>query len=355
LPGTVDPAFAPVADVFEDFLASGQETGAAVAAYVGGRRVVDLWGGWADAARTRPWTPDTLVTIFSAGKPLVATCLLRSLDPRDLDSLETPVSRFWPEFAAGDKSTATVRHALAHQAGVPAVAGVLSVAEAFDWDGFAQAIADTPAAWVPGTAHGEHALTYGHLLGEILRRATGTTLDDAVRDLPFDVHFGLSGTDLARVAEVGYGHPGWPARTVGGRGELWSRALGNPAGLLDLDVLNGADWRRGLMPAVTAHASARGLAAFYAALLARDSRVLPRALRDEALAPQAVGPDQLLEEEATWTLGWRRDGGWVGMGGVGGSSAGLDEDRGYSLAYTTRHLDSHDRSDACYDALEACL
>jgi len=350
LTGTVDPAFAPVAEVFEEFLSSGRETGGAVAAYVGGRRVVDLWGGWTDAARTRPWSPDTLVTIFSAGKPLAATCLLRHVD--DLDA---PVSRFWPEFAAGDKSTATVRHALAHQAGVPAVAGRLSVADAFDWDVFAQAIADTPAAWVPGTAHGEHALTYGHLLGEILRRATGTTIGDAARDLPFDVHVGLRDEDLPRVAEVGYGHPGWPAEALGGHGELWTKALGNPAGLLDLEVLNGDGWRRGLLPAVNAHASARGLASFYAALLARDSRVLPRAVRDEALAPQAVGPDRLLGEEATWTLGWRRDGGWVGMGGIGGSSAGLDEDRGYALAYVTRHLDSHDRSNACYDALEACL
>jgi hypothetical protein len=90
-------------------------------------------------------------------------------------------------------------------------------------------------------------------------------------------------------------------------------------------------------------------------LLAGDARLLPSELLVEALAPQAVGPDRLLGEDATWTLGWRRDGGFVGLGGIGGSSAGMDQERGYALAYMTRRLDRHDRNNACYDALEACL
>jgi CubicO group peptidase (beta-lactamase class C family) len=350
VPGTVDPAFAPVAELFEDFLASGRETGGAVVAYVGGRRVVDLWGGWADAARTRPWTPDALVTIFSAGKPLAATALLR-----EVTALDAPITDYWPEFGTGDKGDATVRHALAHQAGVPAIAARLRAADAFDWDRFAASIADTPAEWAPGTAHGEHALTYGHLLGEILRRATGRDIGTVVKEMGFDVHFGLSSAESGRVADVEYAVADWPARAVDGHGPLWTRALGNPSGLLDLDVLNGERWRRGLLPAVNAHASARGLAGFYAALLGGDRRVLPKATRDEALSAQAVGHDLLLDEDATWTLGWRREDGWVGMGGIGGSSAGLDEDRGYALAYVTRHLGDHERSNACYDTLESCL
>jgi len=90
-------------------------------------------------------------------------------------------------------------------------------------------------------------------------------------------------------------------------------------------------------------------------LLTADPRVLPPGLLAEALAPQAVGVDLLLDEEATWTLGWRRAGGFVGLGGIGGSSAGMDTERGYALAYTTHRLAGHDRSNACYDALEACL
>jgi Beta-lactamase len=214
--GTTDPAFASVAEVFRDLLATGQETGAALAGFVDGRQVVDLWGGWADAGHSRPWTPDTLVTTFSVCKPIWALALLRRVADGTVD-LDTPVVRYWPEFGAGDKEGATVRHALAHQAGVPVVAEPL------------------------------------------------------------------------------------------------------------------------------------------AALLTADPRVLPAGLLAEALFPQAVGIDALLEEEATWTLGWRRDGGFVGLGGMGGSSAGMDTERGYALAYTTHRLAGHDRSNACYDALEACL
>jgi CubicO group peptidase (beta-lactamase class C family) len=348
--GTTDPAFAAVGEVFGELLASGRETGASVAAYVGGRLVVDLWGGWADAARTRPWTPDTLATVFSAGKPLAALALLRHVSTGEIE-LDAPVTRYWPEFGAAGKSAATVRHALAHQAGVPAVAERLPASAAFDWDRVAAAIAATPAEWEPGTAVGEHALTYGHLLGTILHRATGLTLGRVLRtEVGADLHFGVPEAELTRVAELEYGTPGWPAEAIGGHNDLWARALGNPEGLLALDVLNGHAWRTTQFPAVNAHCTARGLAALYDGLLRDRDPLL-----EEALAPQAVGHDRLLEEEATWTLGWRRDGTWVGMGGIGGSSAGMDESTGYALAYVTRHLADHDRSNACYDALEACL
>src|SRR5262249_31068830 len=133
------------------------------------------------------------------------------------------------------------------------------------------------------------------------------------------------------------------------------RALGNPAGTLELATLNGSAWRRAEIPAVNAHATALGLAGLYAALLADDGRVLPRELLAQALAPQAVGFDRLVLQEATWTLGVRKDGSFVGMGGIGGSSGGLDAERGYAMAYVTRRLADHSRSDACYDALERCL
>jgi CubicO group peptidase (beta-lactamase class C family) len=348
--GTTDPAFAAVADTFGEFLADGRETGAALAAYVDGRLVVDVWGGWADAARTRPWTPDTVVTVFSAGKPLAALTLLRHIATGEID-LDAPVTRYWTEFGAAGKSAATVRHVLAHQAGVPAIGEQLTAAEAFDWDRVAAAIAATPAEWEPGTAVGEHALTYGHLIGTILHRATGLTAGRVLRDeIGQDLYFGVPEADLPRVAELEYASPTWPTDAMNGHNDLWARALGNPSGLLTLDVLNGHAWRTSQFPAVNAHCTARALAAVYNSLLP------PRApLLDEALAAQAEGHDRLLDEAATWTLGWRREESWVGMGGIGGSSAALDESARYAMAYVTRHLGDHDRSNACYDALEACL
>jgi CubicO group peptidase (beta-lactamase class C family) len=351
--GFADPAFSRVADVFRDLLESGQETGGALAAYVGGRLVVDLWGGWADAARTHLWARDTLVTTFSTGKPLAALTVLRHVATGAIE-LDAPVARYWPEFATAGKDAATVRHALSHAAGVPAIAAPLPTEAAYDWDRFCTAIAETPAAWEPGTAFGEHALTYGHLVGNVLRRASGTTVKDVLRDeIGHDVHFGLDLADLERVAEVEYAVDDWPAQAIDGHGDLWARALGNPPGLLTREVLNGSGWRRSEIPAVNAHCTARGLAAVYQALATRE--LLPEALLTEALAPQVDGVDLLLQQQATWTLGWRRDGSWVGMGGIGGSSAGLDEEKGYTLAYVTRRLGTHDRGEACYDALEACL
>ncbi|MER7283261.1 serine hydrolase domain-containing protein [Dactylosporangium sp. NPDC000244] len=347
--GTVAEGFEPVAEAFRQLLESGAETGASVAAYAGGELVVDLWGGWADAARTRPWRADTLTTVFSAGKPVAALAVLaRVADGRI--GLDEPVARYWPAFG---HERGTVRHALAHQLGLPAVAEPLTADEGLDWDRCTAAIFASPLEWEPGTAAGEHALTYGNILGAILRGATGETVGEVVRGLGHDVHFGVPAADRARCAEVEFGDPGWPEASVHGHGDLWARALGNPAGLLDTAVLNGDAWRGGELPAVNLHATARGLAGLYQAL----PRLLPAEVLAEMLAPQAEGVDRLLEEDAIWTLGLRRDEDWIGMGGIGGSSGGgrLADPDGYRMAYVTRHLAGHDRGNALYDAVEGCL
>lgn len=343
--GGVAPGFEPVRTAFEELFASGAETGASVAAYAGGTLVVDLWGGWADAARTRPWEADTLSTVFSAGKPVAAMAVLRRVADGRI-ALDEPIASYWKAFP---HASATVRHALSHQAGLP-FAVVADISEILDSSRFAEAIAATPFEWEPGTAVGEHALTYGTILGEILRGATGESVGDVVRTLGLDVHFGLSTADSARCAEVEHATPDWPERQLDGHGDLWARALG-PAALLATDVVNGPLWRGGELPAVNCHATARGLAGFYAGL----PGLLPAPLLAEAIGPQAVGFDRLLQEDATWTLGWRREDAWFGLGGIGGSSAGSDESMGYSLAYVTRRLGDHDRSNTMYDTLEAAL
>lgn len=347
--GFVDPAFRSVADVFQSLFDSGEETGAALTIYVDGRLVVDLWGGWADAARTRPWTERTLVTTFSVCKPLAALAVLRHVATGAI-GLDAPIARYWPEFAAHGKDRATVRHALSHAAGVPAVREPLEAHDAFDWDRFCQAIADTPPEWPPGTRFGEHALTYGNLIGNVLRRATGKTVQDVLEaEIRQDVHIGLKSAH--DVADVEHATEDWPTEAIHGHGELWERALANPRGLLEPDVLNGHGWRTSEIPAVNGHCTAKGLATVYEEL----PNLLPGHLLAEALAPQVEGTDMLLKDHAVWTLGWRRDGGWYGMGGIGGSSAGHDEEKGYTLAYVTRRLGTHDRSDACWDAIDQCL
>ena len=357
--GFVDAAFEGVRDVFADSLAAGRETGGAVAVTVGDRLVVDLWGGWADAARTRPWARDTIVTVYSTGKPLAALATLRLVAGGVLE-LDEPIAQWWPDFAREGKGGTTLRHALAHQAGVPALDRDEPAETLLDHHRFAEAIAATPPQWEPGTAHGEHALTYGTLLGEVVRRAGGRSLGAVFRDqvagpLGIDAAIGLHEHELARVAEVEPVDPAWPERALRAPGSLWHRSLSNPAGALDVSVVNGAGWRRGEIPAVNAHADARGLATLYAALLDGAQSVLPRSLLEDALAPQAVGADRVLEREVTWTLGFQRDEGFVGMGGTGGSSAYLGEEQGSTFAYVTRLLGDHARADALADAVEACL
>ena len=358
--GFVDDRFTSVRDTFAELVGSGREAGASVAAYVDGRLVVDLWGGWSDAPRTRAWSRDTLCTTYSVSKPFTALAVLRRVASGAL-RLDDPLEMTWPEFAAHGKGAATLRHALAHQAGVPALHRDAPVGTLLDEHAFAAAVAATPPEWEPGTAHGEHATTYGALLAEPVRRSTGERLGDILRTeiagpLGLDVHLGVPATALQRVADVEHADPSWPETVARTPGSLWHRALTRPTGALDVEVVNSAAFRMAQIGAINLHGTARGVAGLDADLLARTPVTIDRALRDEALEPQAVGPDRLLERDVTWTLaGQLDDDGYFGMGGVGGSAGYAHLGRRLAFAYVTRQLAEHDRADAVAEAVEACL
>ena len=158
--GTADPRFSPVRECFADVVGGQVGTGAAFAAWCDGALVADLWGGWADRGLTRPWQEDSLVQPYSVSKPFVAVCALRLVEAGRLD-LDAPVQRYWPQFRA----PATVRHVLSHQAGIVALDEPVPAKAFYDWDRLCALLADQPPAWEPGTAHGESALFYGHLVG----------------------------------------------------------------------------------------------------------------------------------------------------------------------------------------------
>ncbi len=153
--------------------------GAAVCVIVDGVTVVDLAGGWADQEARVPWQLDTLVDFYSVGKAFLALCALQLVDA-GLVALDDPVARVWPEFAAGGKDAATLRHALCHRAGVPAIRTPLTNEDLWDWDRMAAALAATEPWWEPGTRHAYHTNTYGHLIGEVIRRVSGATVRHAV-------------------------------------------------------------------------------------------------------------------------------------------------------------------------------
>ncbi|MGN9811813.1 serine hydrolase domain-containing protein [Micromonospora sp. BQ11] len=350
--------FAAVHDRFHDLLASGRETGAALAVDVDGIPAVRLTGGAADT--TRPWRPDTLVGVYSVGKPVVALCLLTLVDRGRVD-LDERVAVYWPGF----RTPATVRQVLTHTAGLPAFPVPRPAEAVANWDLLCADLAAADGEWEPGSVAAEHAWTYGHLVGELVRRVDGRPVgrflaEEIAGPWRLDLGYGLDEADQLRCADLRYGGPEWPRLAAGAPGSLRARAVGNPAGGLDLSVLNSPLWRGTEVPAVNLHATADALARLYTGLLAGGTldgvRLFSADLVTEATRVQYDGDDLLLNRRTRWTLGmqWEPDGSW-GMGGLGGSSAWADPERGYTFAYTTAHLADHDRVDELVEALHSCL
>jgi len=371
--GRCDPQFAAVREAFRDNFADRGEVGAAVAVFVEGLPVVDLVGGWADADRTRAWAPDTLVDVYSVGKALVALLALQLVDQGRI-GLDDPVASTWPEFAAGGKAGATVRHALCHRAGVPAIRQPLTNEDLWDWDTMVAALAATEAWWEPGTRHAYHTNTYGHLVGELVRRAGGDLPGDRLAALAgplgADVWCGLPTPEQARCAEVIWAFGGTVPVVdyTGMSGDELMVNMGyvNPPGYSSMGVANSAEWRGAQVPSTNTHATAAGVARIYRALL-EPGRLLSADLLAEAVSPQSVGFCPVLGEEVTFGLGFtpatpRRPFGpnpsAFGHFGTGGAVGFADPDAGIAFGYAMNHVIPRwqsSRNRALIDALYSCL
>jgi CubicO group peptidase (beta-lactamase class C family) len=204
--GQCDPRFTAVREAFADNFATRGEVGAAVCVYVEGTPVVDLWGGYANAARTRPWDQDTIVSVASTTKGMVALCT-HMLVERGLLDLDAPVARYWPEFAQADKAQIPVRWLLSHRAGLPALRQDMPPQSLYDWHAFPRALAAEAPWWTPGTQHGYHALTFGYLVGEVIRRVSGKSVGqffhtEVAGPLGADFFIGVPASEDARAAET---------------------------------------------------------------------------------------------------------------------------------------------------------
>lgn len=209
--GTVEPGWEPVADVLERSLDDGSDVGASVAIYREGRPVVDVWGGVADRDTDRAWSEGTVAAVFSATKGATAICAHMLAERGALD-LDAPVARYWPEFAAADKGSITTRDLLTHRAGLPVLDTDLTFQDLRAVTPVLRAIEAQPPHWEPGTQFAYHAVTFGHLVGEVVRRITGATLGTffrrtVVEPLGLQAWIGLpadADVDLARIvpAEV---------------------------------------------------------------------------------------------------------------------------------------------------------
>jgi len=302
--GTVEPGFESVREAFEAGFQE-DELGAAVSAYVDGRKVVDLWGGWANAARDREWERDTVVTTYSATKGATATCAHRLVD-RGLLDVDAPVAKYWPEFAQEGKDGITVRMVLTHQAGLIFPTKRVPADKRLDWETMTTALAGSAPNWAPGTRSEYHGGTFGFLVGEIVRRIDGRPLDVFFRE---EVAEPL-GADF--MIAFGSEHDHRCAEVVG-----------------DIDRVNTREWRAGGDGAATGHGSADGLARLYAALARGGELDGVKLLNPEtiraAVAEQPLAnadgtvPNFALGYQLLWTLHPGLPRGTFGHTGMGGS------------------------------------
>ena len=377
--GTCDQAFSAVAEAFAANFELG-EIGAACTVSIDGEVVVDIWGGWSDADRTRAWARDTLVNAYSVGKSIVALALLQ-LVARGRVDLDEPASRLWPELVAGQHG-ATVRHVLCHRTGIPAIREPLTNDALWDWPTMCRSIAAIDPWWEPGTRHAYHSNTYGHLVGELARRIDGrlpgTWLrEEIARPLGADVAWGLDPSQQTRCADIA-----WQIDVTGGIDWLQSTAatdeqrmiaLGyaNPPGFSSIGVVNTREWRASQVPSTNLHATARGVARIYSALAAGGSidgvAVLDADLLAEATVPQSQGWCPVLEREATFGLGFQPtrpdrsfgpNAGSFGHFGTGGALGFADPEAGVAFGYVMNAVKPRwqsPRNQALIDALYGCL
>jgi CubicO group peptidase (beta-lactamase class C family) len=377
--GTCDSRFAAVRDVFAANLA-GDELGASCAVALDGRLVVDLWGGWEDEAETRPWHRDTLVNAYSVGKPIVALAVLQLVAAGKVD-LDATADRWWPELLAGQQG-ATVRDLLCHRAGVPAIRRPLTNDALWDWDVIATALAATEPWWTPGTRHGYHVNTYGHLAGELARRVDGRLPGDWLRDeiagpLGADLAWGLEPADQARCADIVWQVPlgtggVWPdTSAMPDEQAMLILCYFNPPGFASVGVVNTPEWRAAQVPSTNLHASARGVARVYAALAAGGTldgvTVIDRDVLAEATSPQSDGWCPFLERDVTFGLGFQPtradrpfgpNPGSYGHYGSGGALGFADPHAGVAFGYVMNAVKprwQNPRNRALVDAVYACV
>ena len=204
--GLCQPRFEALRQLFSSNIARGADLGASLAVTIDGEFVVDLWGGWADEARSRPWAADTITNVWSTTKMMTSLTALLLVDRDELD-LDAPVARYWPEFGAAGKSDIKVRHLMSYNSGVSGWEQPVTVADLCDREKTTALLAAQAPWWQPGSASGYHALNYGHLVGEVVRRITGQGLgvffsQQIAQPLGADFHIGLPASEFGRVSNV---------------------------------------------------------------------------------------------------------------------------------------------------------
>ena len=350
LGGTCSARFDPLRELFAAKLESGEDLGASLAFNIDGEMVVDLWGGWADEARTVPWTENTITNVFSTTKCMTSLAALVLVDRGELD-LDANVAAYWPEFAAQGKEGIKVRQLLSHTSGVSGWDQPITLEDLYDWDKSTALLAAQAPWWEPGTASGYHAWTYGHLIGEVIRRITGQRLGEffaahIAGPLGADFHIGLPPSEFHRVANLvppPAAAPAAPADLMQpDANSVAFKTMTNPAMSVETTWTEG--WRRADIGAGNGHGNARSLARLQSAVACGGEvdgvRLLSPKTIDRIFEVQFNGIDLVIGIPIKWGVGYglAPEGRVCSWGGYGGSLMIIDVDRRMTFAYVMNKM-----------------
>jgi CubicO group peptidase (beta-lactamase class C family) len=347
--GTCDARFEAVRSLLRDNLDSGAELGASLVVDIDGELAVDLWGGFRDEGRTAPWTADTITNVWSTTKTVTSLAALMLMDRGELDP-GAPVAKYWPEFAANGKQDITVSQIMSHTSGVSGLEHPAVIADLYDWEQATSRMAAQAPWWPPGTASGYHALNYGHLVGEVVRRITGQPLKQFVAGeiagpLGADFQIGAAEQDWPRIADVVPPPPLTFGRsTLDPASPVYKTFTGPVA---DAAAANTPDWRRADIGAANGHGNARSVARVMSVLSRGGEvdgvRLLSPATIDLVFQEQIDGIDLVLGVPLRLGLGyglpraevlpWAVNEKVCFWGGWGGSVIIMDAGRRMTVSY----------------------
>ena len=354
--GYCDDKFSAVKEAFRKNFEADLELGTSFAATIDGKFVVDIWGGYANEARTRPWEKDTIVNVYSTTKVMTAICAHILIDRGQLD-IDAPVAKYWPEFAQAGKEKIPVRYLLSHQSGVAGIDEPAPAEALYDWDRMIKLLEKQKPWWEPGKHCGYHAITFGHLVGELVRRITGKTLGTFFREevampLDADFHIGFSEEHDYRVGELippPVLKPGEPGYIEMDPNSLFGKAMMNPA--MTYDTVKERAYRGAEIPAINGHGNAHSVARVGAAMACGgelDSvRLIGLPTIEKAIEEQCYDTDLVTGMPTRYGLGFglnsqemplspnSRVFWWAGMGG---SMVVMDLDARLSWAYVMNKM-----------------
>ena len=351
--GACDPAFAAVREALERNFTDHGEIGSAVCIYHQGKKVVDLWGGYMDEARARPWREDTMCLMYSIAKSMCALCVHILADRGQVD-LAAPVADYWPEFAQNGKENVLVRHIVSHYCGV-CCNDAAEPGDIYDYDKMIRILEAQEPVWPPGTKGAYNTVNFGYLAGEVVRRVTGQPIREFLAEnvcdpLGVDYKLGVDEADLERVADLVANPEGFSMASRIRPGNPLQRALNAMPKPLDTTAQNTAKFRTAGIPSFGGFGTARAMARIYAALAnggeIDGARLLSAAAVARATTDQWEDQDDGTTGQAIrMTMGfWKNHGEQsrygpnpeaFGHSGMGGARALADPDRNLALAYVT--------------------